>query len=194
DHDLVVAQYALMIAPDERTGTMAWVAGLVHSFDRFVKRALLLDTQLDEYLSLLPEGEFSTDEIAAIKEAIKNHAGPNGPENDLLLMTLQDADRVANVGATVIIRSGQLYNQLPALQPQFVTKFNPGSTYREPKSCLDDLRYIFDWESSETNPKFGLRLPEARNLAAPHFRFLREFFGIIQCQFEETGLSPWPID
>jgi hypothetical protein len=98
DHDLMVAQYAALIAENPRVGEMAWCTGLMHSTDRHFsgdqERELI-----DEYCSLLPEKYFSEEETVWIREAVYQHSRLNSSDDNPVTVTLKDADRLANIGA-----------------------------------------------------------------------------------------------
>jgi hypothetical protein len=187
DHDLLVAQYCLLIAPDEGTGELAWLAAILHSFDRaFGPRC---GAELKKAVAFL-EGEVGNDEIELILGAVRKHSGKNGHEDDLVLMTLQDADRLANIGPTWIIRMGQHWADLPAMEIEHLQEKNPASTYKQPSSCLDQLRHVLeDWPDADTCPGFGMRLPKAKELSRKYFDFFRQFLALTQMQYSEAGLS-----
>jgi len=192
DHDLLVAQYAVLIAEDERTADKAWVAALVHSYDRFFDGTLSdTATEIDKALSYLPKGAFTADEIEEIRQAVLAHDRSNLPDDSPTKITLQDADRLSSAGPIVYIRSGQFNPTIPAIELGYTGLDRaPGSTYKAPRSCKDDLIGCLEWE---TDPKFGLRLPKAKEMGKKYFDFMRQFFSLLEGQFVETGLDIWPL-
>jgi len=62
------------------------------------------------------------------------------------VVALKDADRLANIGPNIFIRSGQFYPLLPPFDPRHIDEFDPQSTYRSPRNVLDDIRYCLEWE------------------------------------------------
>lgn len=199
----MVAQYCILIAPDKRSGDLAWIAALLHSFDHLFaegadpfippeeqEKEVALERMMQMYLSLLPES-VSDDEQRLIVDASLTHKSANSADDSDVKITLQDADRLANIGALVIVRGAQYHPSIPAAELDYLDRPNPASTYRDPQSVMDNIRDCLDWED---NPKFGLRLPEAKRTGAKHFAYLRAYFQQIKLQFEEVGLYPWPIE
>ncbi|MDQ5892996.1 MAG: hypothetical protein QG640_6 [Patescibacteria group bacterium] len=189
DHDLMVAQYCLLIAENDDEAEMAWCAALLHSFDRFFSEEA---EQLvhDTFRSV--EDMFGSVETALILVAISEHNKPNDPKDSMVTIILKDADRLANCVATIITRSGQFNSTIPAVELGYTNGKgrHPDSTYGSPRSCRDDVLSCLEWEASE---KFGIRLRKARELAKPKFDFLRQYFTQIEKSFQEVGLDRWPI-
>lgn len=195
-HTLVVAQYVQMIATD--TGLVAvydaWTAGFLHSTDRYLsvllrrkvsEKEAVVEQYLTNCLQLVNPGFLNNEDIIY---AVINHGriiAPNDPENSPLLVVLQDADRVANL-VDVVIRSGQLFNNLPPYDPRYIAEPDPRSKYGEPMSVLDDIRYSLEWET-------WIQTPVAKELAKPCFYFLKLLFENIERQLKETGLWPHPF-
>lgn len=185
DHDLRVAQTGALIADDDRIGEMAWVAGLMHSTDRhFGERT---NEVLLHYFSLLPQGEFNPLEMSQMLDAVLNHSGKNSPsdEDNPVLVTLKDADRLANLGAINFIRGGQHRPNIPAVIPEYLGRRDPRSTFRDIKSCYDALWFNLEWEDM-------IRLPKAKVMAKKHFDRIREWQRWAVDEMEEVGLYPWP--
>lgn len=184
DHDVLVAGYVILIQGKKtRVTEMAWVAAMIHSIDRLA--GVETESILKRLLGLLPVGYFTEIEIGTILQAVREHSGPNREQDSEVKIVLQDADRLANIGACLIIRSGQLYPHIPAVEVQYLSG-NPESTFRQPRSCRDDIAFSLEWESGA---KFGLRTHTAKLLGKPYFDFLRLFLATIKRQYEETGLE-----
>lgn len=183
DHDLMVAQYAAIISGDERVGEMLWVAGLLHSLDRFQCN---LEEELGSLLGLLPEGEFSYDEIGQIRVAVLEHGKKNSDDDGPVAVALKDADRLANLGAITLIRSGQFFHNKPACKMDSLHGPHPGGNYKNPTCSLDDVYYMMEWESKEG---VCLRLPRAKEMARRRCDFMRVFLAFVQSEFEEAGLA-----
>src|SRR3989344_2198841 len=136
EHAVAVAQYGQMIAEDEKTGTLAWVAGLSHNTDRIFPGSSdeEIAKKVGEYLALTP---FAENEKFLIIEAVLNHSKKNDSKDNPITVILKDADRLDNAGALVCIRSAQLYHNLPPVDythlfaDSNVTFKNPGSIARE---------------------------------------------------------------
>ncbi|MDP3996360.1 MAG: HD domain-containing protein [bacterium] len=186
DHDITVAQIAVMISPDARTGTKAWVASMLHSTDRIVPKG---DKGAEEYhvrkrLAFLPEGYFTPQELEEIVQAVLRHAELNRDDQSLVQQVLMDADRLSNLMPSVIIRAGQFQSDIPAFEFEYLDgKRNPASTYHEPKSVLDDLRNNI----IEYPPK--LRLPKAKKLAIDYVNLLHGFIKAVENTNKNLGLA-----
>lgn len=139
DHDVAVAQMAVLIAPTPRLAEMGWVAALIHSTDRLTEVGGC-PAQLREYLGLLPMNFFSDEEIEEIYLAVLEHSEKSPLHRSPTQEILQDADKLINLQATVLIRSGQFRSKIPAIEFPYVEKTNPASTYHAPKSVLDGCR------------------------------------------------------
>ncbi len=186
-HAMMVAQYAAMIAEDERTGELAWIAAICHNTDR------LFPDEDDEGVSRrvvrylvngVPDITVSNGET--MMEAVLTHHKLNDDADNPVTVTLKDADRLANIGPNLIIRAGQHYHELPAFDPQYLVEPDPEATYRNPKTVLHDILCALEWEP-------WLRLPKAQGLAKPYFDFLREFHRLFSVQMEELELVPYPF-
>lgn len=178
-HALMVARYAVLIAEDLDIGRLAWVAAICHNTDRIHREAYEgeLATLLRGYLSVT---DLDDAEKRLVVEAVLEHHSLNKDEDSPVTVVLKDADRLANIGPNNILRSGQLYNELPAYDPRYVAHPDPEATYRVPKTVLHDVLCSLEWE-----PWF--RTPKAKELAGPYFEFYREFAWRFVCQMREVG-------
>jgi len=179
DHSLMVAQYATLIAEDERVGELAWVSGVIHDVCHRGR-----SNSLKDLLDLVPPGEFSSGEMGMIFRAVINHSKPNDPADEPVTIVLKDADRLANLGLLNIIRGGQHRPELPAMIMGCFS-LHPGSTFKKPLSCLDALHYNLEWEEM-------LRLPRAKVLGRQWFALYRYLISTNEAQFREIGLDVWP--
>ncbi len=197
DHDLRVAAYALMIAPDKQTGRLAAAAGFCHSADRILgsiaSGGLEEPEKETEIGSLVREWLNTTDltseERDEIVFAVLHHEGANDEADTLLKITLCDADRLANLDADVLIRGGQFQPHLLVVDPVHFEN-DPEATYRDPRSILWDVKNCISW-TKESGP-YVLRLPKARELGASRGAFLQLFIDKIHAQRSEVGLVPYP--
>jgi hypothetical protein len=140
DHDVAVAQMAALIAPDPRTGDKAWVAGLIHSTDHLVDKVILESTLRD--LVKRVDGYFTLAEREEIFVAAFKHWRLNEDDDSLTLQVLKDADRLVNLNVLTAIRGGQFLPNIPAIEINQLGRLNPKSTYSEPASVLDNVRYV----------------------------------------------------
>jgi hypothetical protein len=182
DHALMVAQYGLLIAENPRTGELAWIAGLLHNIDRV---SLDYDRKIDDIVLLLPQ-EITDMEIVRIKHAVNHHTELNKADDDDVLITLKDADRLANVGPLNLIRGGQHHRDIPATILG-VFGLNSESTFKHPISVLDCIYYNLEWEEM-------LRSPKAKVIGKKQFDYYRDFMVRNREQFAEVGLDEWPLD
>lgn len=168
DHDVTVAHLAVSIAPDQRTGEMAWVSGMIHSTDRFVQNAGFkdipsmnkeLEVRLRDILKSLPKGYFSEDETEQIFSAAFRHEEKNKDDQGIVQQVLQDADRLANLDLLLVIRAAQFRPTIKAIDFEHIESIDPASNYFNPQTVFDVLRMNL----VEYIPQ--LRLPLAIGLA-----------------------------
>ena len=182
EHAVMVAQYALIIAPNAGTGKLAAVAGLIHNTDRLYPSLspMEIEGKLDEYLD---HADFNREECLKITTAVLEHARQNVDDDEIVTICLKDADRLANISPfDVIARAARAYPNLPLVNPEFVKTMDPQSTYRNPKTVFrDGIQSSLEWE-------FWLRLPKAIDLAEPYFNGLRMVQNLTMRQIGETGL------
>ena len=114
-------------------------------------------------------------------EAVLNHPKLNDSADNLITITLKDADRLANLGPNAYIRSGQLYHYLPAYDPRYIKNPNPAATFSDPKTVLHDIRCALEWEQ-------WLRLPRAKEIGKKYFDHLRAYLNDFEKQIHEAGL------
>ena len=180
-HDVTVGEHALLIAPNNRVGLMAWVAAFCHSQDYLVeprKDPGAFAVRICELLGHVPREMFSADELDDIADAALRHGEKNAEGQSMVQQTLQDADRLANLMLGVVFRIGQGYPALPAIELEYLKDVNPASTYAEPRSCADDLRNCM----SEYEPQF--RLPAAKTLGKTYLLDLRSYLAVLEGQYD----------
>ncbi len=187
DHDVTVAQIGVRIAPDERTADKAWVAGMLHSLDHLIehddKNDPAVSGALATLLSHLPKDYFSSEEVGEIGQAALRHSELNRDDQSLTQQVLMDADRLANLQVSIMIRGGQYRPTIPPLEFEYLDKINPSSTYREPKNVLDNIRL----NMSEYVPQ--LRLSKAKDMGRQYEARLKAYLQEIQKDYDELGLK-----
>ncbi len=212
DHAVRVGQMAMEIAEDEHVGLLACAAGLCHNAGRILQKRLGIgrrDVPKDqirkfvqawlneEYFFLVgeaPPGSAHEDmEIWSknnrVIDAVLKHDGENSDDDDPVLVTLMDADRLVNAEPDLIIRSAQLYHDLPAIDPINFGQ-DPQATYRDPRSVLRDVMETIVWLTPGTD--FYVRLPKAREIAAERKAFFDDFAAqLLKCR-AATGFYPYP--
>jgi hypothetical protein len=183
DHDVTVAQLSVIIAPDDaHTADKAWVASLVHSVDRLVA-GMTVSSAIRALLSHLPADYFTSYEMEEIFLAALHHNEKNKEGQSLTQQVLMDADRLANLQPTVIIRAGQFQPDIPPFELAYLSGNNPASTYHEPQSIIDDLRTMI----SEYIPQ--LRMPNARVLGEEYVRALNAYMASVRDVYQRLGLE-----
>lgn len=182
DHDAAVAQMAALIAPAEKLADMGWVAGLIHSTDRLMK-GIDPASKLREHLSLLPPEGFSPSEVEEIFVAALEHAEKIPTHRSPTQEILQDADKLVNMQAMVLIRVGQFRHDMPAVELQYLKGKNPASTYHAPKNVLDNVRIV-----AEEYPPL-LFTEKGRELGLQYAEQLRTYERQVLADYTLLGLT-----
>lgn len=182
-HALTVAQYAALIAPTERMARFGWCAGLLHEHPHRLyseeQGAHLVRERLAKH-SALPSRAQSD-----ILQAVLAHSGKDTPQESPLLVVLKDADQLANLGAWHWLRAAQFRPNIPAVDPRYVARQDPLATFKNPRSVLRDIESTLEWET-------WLRLPKAKELAAPLFEEIRWLKRRLEERLVILGLVPFP--
>lgn len=209
DHDLEVAELAHIIASPVHAGfaLLAGCAGLLHSSDRILERQLSMENStisqvpkasVRDYVRNMLHMHTSVDEANYnfVIEAVVHHGSkPNQEGDNLVMIAVADADRLANMGATLPIRSGQHYPNLRILNPVTMQIDMSDRTSREkynsPDSVLFDLQNAIDWYRNPTGP-YALRLPKALEIGQVRAERLERLIQDIKEERELVGLYPYP--
>lgn len=177
DHDITVAMLAVKITPNELVGQKAWCAAMLHSTDRVVAMPEVMNSMTKHANHL--KHFFNQSEISEIIEAAFRHSELNQSDQSETQITLMDADRLANMQSAVIIRSGQFKPDIPVFDFKYLSgEIDPLSTYENPKSVLDDLRFVL----RNYTPQF--RTEEAKRLGAIYATALSAYIRAVE---EENG-------
>jgi len=196
-HAIRVAETAYRIAinewNNEHVAQLAGLAGLCHNADRVAQKMLNFGRQPvpEQEIKILitfwlgNEGGLSPGDLREVINAVLKHENQNSKQDSKVLIALRDADRVVNLDLDLVIRSGQHYHDVPAVDFEHFLD-DPNATYSEPRSSLRDIAYALDWVD-EKSPycictSFGRKLGEERAIA------LRGFIDTLRKQLEETGL------
>ncbi len=182
DHDVTVAQMAAYLAPSQHLAEMVWVAGLIHSTDRLLGGASPTE-KLREYLTKLPGNLFSKEESEEIFLAALEHSEKMPSHRSPTQEILQDADKLVNMQAAMLIRVGQFRHDMPALELQYLDHSNPQSTYHHPINALDNVRMV-----SEEYPPL-LFTPKGKELGARYATALRSYQESIARDYDLLGLK-----
>lgn len=182
-HALVAAQYGQLIAPDEDTAILAWVAGLIHTTDRMYPKKEVIPA-LMRFLHLvntdIPSGNLY------ILRAVLEHSKKNDPTDIPVTVVLKDADRLTNLGVVMHwLRAAQFRPNIPPFDPRYITVQDPTATFKDPKTVLRDIEHTLEWET-------WLRLPKAKELGKPLFDEIRWLKSAIIERFTLLGLYPFP--
>jgi hypothetical protein len=210
DHDFEVGQLALRVSwsIDQQAAILAGVAGLLHTSDRVLEASLGLGK---ETISVVPSESVRSfvlerlgrhtninDEasIDRVVEAVVHHGSkPNESGDDLTLVALADADRLANMGASLPIRSGQHNAHLRLLNPITIQDDLSTRTTREkynnPDSVLWDIQNAINWYRNPDGP-YALRLPLSLEIGRTKAEFLEVYIQKIIEERAFVGLYPYP--
>lgn len=210
DHDYEVGQLALMVAwpEDQEAAVLAGVGGLAHSTDRILEVTLGLG---NETISVVPEEAVRSSVMSLIiacteirdsesrekiVSAVIHHGSkPNEPDDDLVMIAVADADRLANMGATLPIHSGQHYHRLRVLNPQTLqvdpSDRSPREKYNNPDSVLWDIQNAINWARNPDGP-YALRLPRSLEIGSMRATRLERSIEWIKGDRAFVGLYPYP--
>lgn len=181
-HATIVAQYAILIAPDENTGRLAWFAGMLHNTDRMIGREnSTVSTLVRQCLDLIDLDEEGKMDVI---DAVLHHHRLNDPIDSPVVMTLKDADRLGNLTPFHPARSVQHMTERlgghVVVDPRFVA-IKAETEYGKNPTAADDLQACLEWESM-------LRLPKAKEIGRPMFDFLRQMLEMERERLGETGI------
>lgn len=181
DHDITVAMLAVKISTNDRIGQKAWCAAMLHSTDRVVEAPDVLNI-MNEHAEKLKHF-FNESELREIVEAAFRHSELNQNDQSETQIVLMDADRLANMQTAVVIRSGQFKPDIPAFDFRYLKgRIDPQSTYENPRSVLDDLRFVIK------NYIPQLRTDEAKRLGDMYATNLRAHIKSIEDEYASLGL------
>ncbi len=184
-HALSVAQYAQRIAESEDVGRLAWVAGICHNTDRLFQ---LDDDGVEPIVQVyLSESSLTKHERHLIVDAVLEHSKKNTISDSVVTIILKDADRLANLDASHLVRTGQFKPCIPVVDLRFMHYQDPTATFQDPKSHLRNLQHTLEWET-------WMRLPKAQALAAEKCAFIRAYTKRLVQEWEALGLDPYPLE
>jgi len=185
-HAVMVAEYAEVIEPNPVMAGMGWLAGMCHNTDCLFPRMSdqeIKDHIIGNYFSGFALKKGSMEQIVV---AVLEHSKKNSDSDGLVTVVLKDADRLANIGPPLMIRSGQRYSKLPCFDPRWILEDDPKSSYRNPRTVLRDVKSSLEWKDG------WLRLPKAREIAEKYFVLLQEYVELMDTQIQETNLDQLP--
>lgn len=181
DHDVTVATLATRIASSPDIAKKAWCAGMLHSVDRMVEEEKVKSTMI-AFAERLRD-IFTHDEIIEIVEAAFRHSERNQNDQSEVQITLMDADRLANMQMSVIMRAGQFRATLPIFDFCYLEgTCDPTSTYENPKSILDNLRIAVDSYIPQ------LRLEKSKELGALYSKRIFSYIDTVEQDYKDLGL------
>ena len=207
EHDLLVGNFARIIAPNPRIGRLGIAAGFCHSIDHLVggrlddfdvenpenlRRSPTFPKEVENYLRqlLANASELSVGDQEEVAQAVMRHEGTNEQidllPHHLLAQTLVEADRLANMTTTIIMRSARFSLHLALVDPRYFEN-DPKATYRNPKSILWDVANCASW--GDRKGPYMLRLPKARELGAKYAAHLRQIIQWIREDYADAGLT-----
>lgn len=195
-HDLChaarVANIAGCVAREEfgseHLASLSVMAGLCHNADHLLRKELDRKPSPDEigeriHLWLM-RTTLSSENKDMIVTAVVQHNGKNDPHHHPVTICLRDADRIVNLDLDVVIRSGQFYHALPAVDyVNFLS--DPEANYKNPKSCLYDISLCLEWVDP-TNP-FCMQTKTGMQLGLLRAKKLQQYFDDLKGQLQEYG-------
>ena len=180
---------------DETRAQLAGLAGLCHNADRILEMRGVSKNVVKQRIAPLVEGWFrdvglSPEERARIQDAVLRHDQKNDDRDDEVLVALMDADRVINMDPDVVMRSGQLYANLPAVDFRHFLS-DPAATYRDPRSVLKDVSACLDW----VDPKSSVCIRTKPGLAMAQRRaeYIRAYIEALRNTLLEEEMLPVPF-
>jgi hypothetical protein len=207
DHAVEVGQLAMVVTwpHNQYEARLAGIAGLLHNNDRILE--VILNTGKETISRVHPEEvwKFTEELIDKFEPKIKGardriipavvHHGtkPNAPDDDLVIQGVCDGDRLANMGATIPIRSGQHNHNVRVLNPHTIqvdpSDRSPREKYNNPDSILYDLQNAADWYFKPEGP-YALRLPKSREIGKVRAERIQRLIQDIVAERELVGLYP----
>ncbi len=187
EHNVHVALHALDImqsdyAGQERLEKLVFLAAIAHSLDRLFERGA--DNSFANLVhNCLELTDLNESDKSVVLESVLDHEKKNdeGRIDTRVTVILKDADRVANMGAALAIRSGQFRPDIPPYEMAHLRTSNPASTYRDPSSVFEDLRGCFEWiDWMRTERGYALIVQKAANL--------RKYLETVADEFEFIGM------
>jgi hypothetical protein len=184
EHDIEVTCLAFTINPHPVLDFMVFVAAMLHSTDHAVlneedssfTKELKLSTSLRSKLELIKlRKEFTETDREIIFNAVMQHGLKTPAKMTMLLQILREADMLANMGLTCVIRGGQFRPDLPAFEVPYIDFNNPASTYSNPCSVLDAVRNTLGYEAQ-------IKLPKAIPIAKERADALRVYIETVKSQ------------
>lgn len=202
-HAFRVGAVANQIALEEYTyvkcSAWAGLAGLCHSVDRIIQKRDNLgrrdapEEQVEELvLSWLSSVDTPLEKagVREIVEAVLRHEQRNGPDDSTTLIVLMDADRIVNLSLDLVIRAGQHYHDLPAVDFRHFLS-DPMATYSNPGSVARDIAYALEW--AEPSSPVCVRTSLGKKMAQSRAKILRRVLEDLQEQLEDEEVYPYPF-
>jgi hypothetical protein len=196
NHALRVAEIAYRIAlcewDDKDVAELAALAGLCHNADHVMQKVLragkitVTDSTIADlaHTWLVPE-DLSTTDKDEIVSAVLKHGKANSDQDSKVLIALKDADRVVNLAFDLVIRAGQHYHDIPAVDFEHFLD-DPDATYQKPKSVLRDIAYALEWVDKKS--PHHIRTSLGRKIGEGRATVLRNFLLVLHEQLKEEEL------
>lgn len=184
-HNIHVALFGLKIA-DQAIQELVWLSAIPHSLDR-IAGDNNFETNIRNCLKLVKG--LNVSDIETVFDAVMNHGKLNEDSDSPVLVALKDADRLANMFLTLVIRVGQHRPNIPACEMKYLRKSNPAcptsdlASHSKPQSSLDDLRYC------STNWPKMMRTPKGKVLIGPLAAEITTFLDKVASQYEWLGMD-----
>ncbi len=189
EHNVHVALHGLDIVlhdhpNDAALAELVFMASIAHSLYRLVDR----DDQAGFDHLVIVIGALANltdnDDYLAVIQAVLDNGKKNdeGRTDNIVTVILKDADRVANVGAALAIRSGQFTPEIAPYEMAHLREANPASTYHDPTSVFEDLRGCFEWRD-------WMRTRRGKQIFDQKVGNLRAYLDTVAGEFEAIGMN-----
>lgn len=122
------------------------------------------------------EGALAEEQREIVFDAVMRHDLKTPGEMTPVLQVLREADMLANMAITCVIRGGQFRPDLPAFEVEHLEQNNPRSTYGKPCSVLDAVRNTLDCQGQ-------IKLPKAIPIAKERAFALRGYVETVKQQY-----------
>jgi hypothetical protein len=180
EHDAVVMAIGILIAPDKRTAEKTFCAAATHSMDYLIPKEKV-PSETTRVIQSKVGHLFEKPELEEIITASLRHKELNQEDQSPTQRSLMDSDRLGGLILSTLLSLPKCALGLPTLEFEYLSEMNPTTTYRDPKSNLDNVRTHLAYIPM-------LRMPKAIALGNEYAAHLSAFFRHNAAQYVELGL------
>lgn len=188
-HDLGHSAHVSLVGitlADRSIRELVWLSAIPHSLDR-VGGGENFESNVRNCLALV--NGISNEDKEVVFDAIMKHGNLKDDNESEVLKTLKDADRIANLFLTFVIRAAQHRTNIPACEMKYLRTSNPlcpasdPASHSKPQAVFDDIRYC------TTNWPRTMRTEKGKLLVESYAAELRRFMETAATQFEKIGMD-----